>query len=214
MTPKAVPAADGSIRLSPLLDMLGVRYVIFRGAPVTGSRPAFQGPDYWVAVNEEALPRAFVPRQVETVENDKKRLEKMASPKFDARNVAYTESQVDVPSLCTGSAQIVNEIPTRVTLSLQMQTPGLVVLADLWDKGWHAYLDGRPVPILRVNHAVRGVTAGAGAKTLEFRYEPASFTWGMRLCLSTLFVLSIWLGIVVKAPKGVTQKGKGIFAVV
>ena len=28
-----------------------------------------------------------------------------------------------------------------------MMTPGLVVLADRWDKGWNAYLDGRPAPI-------------------------------------------------------------------
>ena len=41
---------------------------------------------------------------------------------------------------------------------------------------------GQFVPILRTNHAIRGVVAPAGRGRLEFRYEPASFTWGLRLC--------------------------------
>jgi uncharacterized membrane protein YfhO len=62
-----------------------------------------------------------------------------------------------------------------------MATPGLVVLTDAWDRGWSAFLDGREAPILRVNHALRGVIAPAGDSTIEFRYEPESFAWGLRL---------------------------------
>src|SRR5882762_3223110 len=52
---------------------------------------------------------------------------------------------------------------------------------DRWDAGWQAYLNGRRVPILPTNHALRGVLAPAGAGTLEFRYEPESLTIGLRL---------------------------------
>ncbi len=45
-------------------------------------------------------------------------------------------------------------LPTRVLLSLQMESPGLVVLADLWDNGWEAYLNGKRLPILRTSHAL------------------------------------------------------------
>jgi hypothetical protein len=192
---------DG-IRLSPILDLLGVRYVIFRGTPPTGIYPAFQGTDYWVLVNHAALPRVFVPQQVEVVTDDHQRLEKLMSPQFDPHTVAYLESPPGLPDSCRGKAEIVSEIPTRVTVSVQMETPGLVVLADLWDKGWKAYLNGQPVPILRADHAVRGVVVPAGATTLEFRYESASFVLG--LCLSGLaaVILLGWLGAVVWTRRG------------
>jgi hypothetical protein len=196
MTPKAEFTPEGAIRLSPILDMLGVRYVILRGSPSVGTRPAFQGPDYWVMVNSNALARAFVPRRVETVTEDKARLERLASPEFDPRELACVESPLDLPKTCRGSAVIAEEIPTRVTVSVHMETPGLVVLADLWDKGWWADWNGQRVPILRVNHALRGVVLSAGEGTLVFRYAPASFTWGLRLAGLAMVVLLAWLGMI------------------
>ena len=192
LTPRMTVTSEGEMRLSPVLDMLGVRYVIGRGIPPPTARPAFQGVDYWVAVNSNALTRTFIPHRVETVPEDKARLEKLAAEKFDAREVAYVESPVNLPGPCRGTASIAEEILTHITVSVRMETPGLVVLADLWDKGWRAYLNGQRLPILRTNHAVRGVMAPAGAGTLEFRYEPASFAWGLRLSGLAAGVLLVW----------------------
>jgi uncharacterized membrane protein YfhO len=74
-----------------------------------------------------------------------------------------------------------------------METPGLVVLADNWDKGWRAYWNGRPVPILRANYAVRGVVVPAGNGTLEFIYKPASLILGLWLAGLAVIVLAGWL---------------------
>ena len=207
LSPQLAVSTSGQLRLHPILDMLNVRYVIFRGTPaefvrmylpragLAALRPAFSGPDYWVMASANALPRVYVPRRVETVADDKERLEKMADRGFDPGRVAYVETPLDLPNPCEGTAKIVNEIPTRVKVSLNMKTRGLVVLADLWDKGWNAYLDGRQVPILRTNHAVRGVVVPAGKTTLEFRYEPASFAWGVRLAAVALLATLGWLGV-------------------
>ncbi len=66
-------------------------------------------------------------------------------------------------------SEISDEQPTRISVSMKMETPGLVVLADLWDKGWRAYLNGQPNADLRANHAVRGVVVPAGTGRLEFQ---------------------------------------------
>ncbi len=191
-----VPRADlqppDSIRLPPVLDLLGVRYVIFRGSPQPELHPRFQAFDYWALVNSNALPRAFVTRRVEVVADNAERLGKMAAPDFDPRAVAYLESPVTLPDDCRGTAEITAEIPTRVTLALKMETAGLVVLADLWDKGWRAYLNGQPVPILRADNAVRGVVVPAGNTTLEFRYQPASLAWGLRAAALAAVLLIAW----------------------
>ena len=210
MTPKAEFTPEGAIRLSPILDMLGVRYVILRGSPSAGTRPAFQGVDYWVVVNSNALARTFVARQVETVTEDKARLERLASPEFDPREVAYVESPVDLPIACRGSARIVEEIPTCVTVSVHLETPGLVVLADLWDKGWRADWNGQRLPILRANHALRGVVLPAGEGTLVFRYAPASFSWGLRLAGLAVLVLLVWLGIILAKRTAGARNSDGL----
>jgi len=193
LTPIAGPTAEGGIQLPPVFDMLNVRYVIFRGGPNPGDKPLLQGPDYWVLENRSAMARVYVPQRVEMVTDDGARLQKLAAPDFDARKVAYVESPVALAPNCRGAADILNEYPTRVTISLRMETPGLIVLADLWDRGWQAYLNGERVPILRANHAIRGVITPAGEGTLEFRYEPASFAWGLKLAALAAIGLLFWI---------------------
>ena len=205
LIPRAELLVPDGIRLSPILDLLGVRYVIFRGTPPAEIKPQFQSPDYWAVINPTALSRAFVPRQVETVADDRARLEQLGSPQFDPRAVAYVELPVSLPVACRGEAAIVSEIPTRVTVSVKMETPGMVVLADLWDQGWRAYLEGKPVPILRANHALRGVVLPAGAAMLEFRYEPASLTWGLRLAAVAAVILLLGVGLSVWRQKLANQ---------
>jgi hypothetical protein len=187
--------------LPPVLDMLGVRYVFFDGAPPFKAEPVFQGDGYWALPNESALPRAFVPRNVELVSDDDERVEKIGSDTFDPRAVAYVESPVNVRGECRGQAEITSEIPTRVTVAVNMETPGLVVLSDLWDKGWHAYLKGQRVPVLRTNHAVRGVLVPAGNGTVEFRYEPESLALGIKLALVAAVILVGWLVFVLLRGK-------------
>jgi hypothetical protein len=197
-SPKIYPTPEGDIRLSPILDALAVRYVISRGDPAPGTRPVFQEPDYWVVENRAALPRAYIPRRIEVVPDKELRLRKLASPEFDPHAVAFVESPVDLPSSCRGAAEITDEIPTRIRVSARMETPGLLVLADLWDRGWRAYRDGVRLPVLRANHAVRGVVLPAGLTKLEFRYEPASFAWGLRLAGLAAFGLLVWIGMLLR----------------
>lgn len=182
MYPRLRFETPDAVRLSPILDMLGVRHVVFWGEPPVGIRPVFASPDYWVMINRSALPRLFVPARVGVEADGRALLRKLASPNFDPRAIAWVEEPVAVSAVCRGRARIVDEIPTRIRARLTMETPGLVVLADRWDKGWRAYLDGRPVPILRTNHALRGVMVPAGDSDLEFRYEPAAFRIGLALC--------------------------------
>ena len=183
------------LRLSPILDLLGVRQVLFRNLPPAGCAGALSSADYWALENLRVLPRVFVPARVEVELNDIVRLQQMAAPEFDPRAVAYVETLVSLPTDCRGGAEIIEEIPTRIKIAVDMETPGLVVLADLWDKGWHATVNGQPATILRADHALRGVVLPAGKATLEFRYAPESFTWGLRLAGLGLVSLLVWAAL-------------------
>jgi hypothetical protein len=195
LVPKILSEPPAALRLHPVLDLLGVNYVIFRGHAPPQVKPGFVGTDYWAMRNPNALPRAFVPRQVEVVDDARKRLARLASVSFDPRNVAFVETPVDLPHSAQGTVRIVDDRYDCVTIDAEMHTAGLVVLGDRWDSGWNARLDGRDAPILRVDHALRGVVVKAGKSRMEFRYEPASLGRGMRLAGMALFASLAWLGV-------------------
>jgi hypothetical protein len=184
-----------TVQLSPILDLLGVRYVVSRGSPPPGVRPAFRSPDYWIMENPSALPRVFVPKRVEVAPSENERLRKLSQVEFNPREVAYVEAPVDLPAECRGAAEITTETPARIVVAARMETAGLLVLADRWDKGWRANVDGRPAPILVTDQAVRGVVLPPGPTTIEFRYQSASVKWGFLLAGAAGLILACWLGV-------------------
>ena len=193
LSPKGRILPPSNIQLSPILNMLNVRYVIFRGTPQEFMHFPFQGDDYWALINSNVLPRTFVPKSVQTVSNAYDELQQMASEQFDAAKTTFVESPIQLPADCRGAAHITNEIPTHITISVKMETPGLVVLADNWDTGWRAVYNGNSVPILRANYAIRGVVVPEGSGTLEFIYRPASLIVGLWLAGFAATALLCWL---------------------
>jgi len=208
--PKIEVVNPGTTRVHPVLDMLNVRYLIFRGPPPQRVQPWRIGDDYWILRNPKALPRVFVPQRVETIGDELRRLTRMAANDFDARQLALIEQMhVDLPDSCRGSATIQSEIPRRLVVDADMETRGLLVVADLWDKGWAATVNGQPAPILRTNHALRGVLLPAGKSQVIFQYTPSSFTWGLYLLVVAVSITGLWSGwIAVKlVAQGFSEPG-------
>jgi hypothetical protein len=67
----------------------------------------------------------------------------------------------------------------RVELEANLETPGIVVLADVYYPGWKLTIDGVPAPIHRINRMMRGAAVEAGTHKLVYSYEPASFQIGL-----------------------------------
>jgi len=191
-----VPHFEGrrrEIHFAPVLDLLGVRYAIFRGNAPAGLSPAFEAPDYWALENPRALPRAFVPARAQTLADEQHLLWEMAREEFAPAEVAYVDGPVEWNGAVKGNARIVDETPDRVELDVSMDTPGVVVLADLWDPGWRATVNGRAAPVLRADHALRAVEVPAGASEVVFRYVPVSLRYGVASMGVALALLAIWI---------------------
>ena len=187
--PRVIAMTPPSVRLPPILDLLGVRYLVCTSKSAASPSEPLPAADYYVLENQSALPRTFVPRTVEVVPNDETRLAKLADPLFDPREIAYVEQPPNLPPSASGETEIVEANPQRVVLRAHMQTQGLVVLTDLWNNGWRASIDGKNVPILRVDHALRGVVAPAGVSEIVFRYAPLSLELGLAAAAIALLLL-------------------------
>lgn len=178
----------------PLLNAVGVRYLIGRGEPPQEVRVVYRAADYWVVENDAALPRAYVPRRAEVLNDEAERLRRLASPDFAPAEVVYVEAEGGIASgPFEADARIVSEEPTAVRIDVDARTPAIVVLTDQWYEGWVARVDGRPVPVLRANHAFRAVEVPAGRSTVEYRYEPRGFRIGVWLAAVAVVAQGAWL---------------------
>jgi hypothetical protein len=188
LTPRALRA----------LRQLGVTDVLQPStAPVLrlpGLRLVYDERDARVYRVEGALPRAFVVPAQRVVADGDAALEAVTSPGFDARAVAVTEEPVPgVPERGGGGGRAEIEVyePERVVVRARSTGPGVLVLGDNHFPGWKAEVDGRPADVERVDYLFRGVRVGPGAHTVEFRYEPLSWTLGWFVSVLSLAALAV-----------------------
>jgi hypothetical protein len=185
---------DQQVLVPPTLNMLNLRYLVFPGPPRRGLRPRFEGDGYHVLENLAALPRAFLPRRVEVCPDDRTVLELLAAPKFDASRVTYVNQALSLSQECRGTAQIVEDLPCKVTVRVEAETSGLLVLADQWHPGWNATVNGEEAPVVVADFVLRGVPIPPGQSEVVFRYEPRTFTDGARLSVAAVLALLGWSG--------------------
>jgi hypothetical protein len=189
--PLAQPTASG-LSLHPVVNLLNVRYLIFRQPPPRELSVILSGDGYWIAENRAALPRVFVPRSVHVVNDDKQVVSEMRGFDFDPRESAFVTDTLQLPESMRGQASVRYETPTRAEIDVDMQTAGLVLLADLWDAGWRADLDGLACPTYRVDVALRGYQVPVGKHRIVCTYDPQSLHTGFQAAAVGGIVLLLW----------------------
>jgi hypothetical protein len=161
-----------------------------------GLRVVYRGRDGVVYANDRALPRVFVVDRQHTVGSDPAALAAVTAPRFDGRGVAVTQSPVPgLPQAAGGAtpagatARLTSYRAQRVQIQATAAKPSLLVLTDSFYPGWKATVDGRSVPVRRVDYLLRGVSIGPGRHTVVFSYQPTSWTIGWVVSLITLLAL-------------------------
>jgi hypothetical protein len=80
-----------------------------------------------------------------------------------------------------GQVRIERRTPGAWTIAWEAPRPGRLVVAETWDPGWRATLDGRTVAVEPFGGILLGVPVGAGSGRVELRYHPVGFVPGMVL---------------------------------
>jgi hypothetical protein len=171
-----------------------------------GLTQVYDGPDARVYRVDDALPRAFVVGAQRVVPDSETERRTVTSLAFDARRVALTEKRLtglpETGDGSGGSARIVAYEPERVIVRASSAGQGLLVLGDTWFPGWKAKVDGRSVPIERVDYIYRGVRLGPGAHRVEFSYEPASWRIGWITSVLSLVALAAVVVVGLRRRRG------------
>ena len=107
---------------------------------------------------------------------------------YDPRRIAWVGND-DAPALrgyLSGQSPRPSEAvkvtypnPQQAVLEVTLESPGIVILADVYYPGWELTIDGKPAPNLdRVNGSMRGAAVPAQFHRLVFTYVPQSFRIG------------------------------------
>jgi Bacterial membrane protein YfhO len=170
---------------SPILDLLNVKYVLLLpGAENPGLkyRLEYDGPDGRIYRNVDVLPRAFLVPGARRCMDEAHTLGLIRAGAIDFRKEVILDGcdqgvpTDDRPVL--GSPRIEYYEAGRAIITAGLERPAFLILSDTYFPGWQARVDGRRVPVLRANHALRAVALGPGSHTVEFVYWPLTFGLG------------------------------------
>ncbi len=121
-----------------------------------------------------------------------------SQPVYEPRSLAWVNSD-DLTAIrpylsgqTTGASETVTvsyPAPEQAVLDVRLDSPGIVVLADVHYPGWELAIDGQRAPIYRVNGMMRGSAVSAGRHRLVYTYAPMSFKIGRLVSIGGIAAL-------------------------
>jgi len=171
--------------------LLNVKYILtkrtFPPGQFTLVHQAAEGNLYRL---ETAWPRAWAVSQAVQVQNDAEAYRLLSDPQFDPRQTAILDTPLS--GLVSG-AQVgaIWSSPGRLGMDVFAPGPSLLVISEIYTPGWRAFVDGRPVPILRADAVLQAIVLPAGARYVELIYLPTTFIVGAVISAVTLASVAI-----------------------
>jgi hypothetical protein len=154
--------------------------------------------------NRLALPRAFlVPASdgIEILPNEDAQLARLRDPGFDPQlhvilSAMPAELVAGLPKEAHGSRAVVDQVKVSsnsVVFSVNSESPGIVVLSQIYYPGWQVFVDGIRAPVLQTDYALTGVFVKEGPHAIKFLYRPASLKIGLAITLGTILIVAIFI---------------------
>jgi hypothetical protein len=124
------------------------------------------------------------------------------------RELAVVEADL-APPAGSGTASVESTLPNELTLRVDAERAGLLVVSEVYYPAWRAFVDGRETEILRTNVALRGVVVPKGRHELRFVYSPSEFRTGFLLSgVALAGVLLCLVGTGIRARLGGRGQGR------
>jgi len=146
--------------------------------------------------NPAAAERALLLPVVEVVSGPEAALTRLADASLDLQRTAFVEragcaGDPTFPADASPGRLVQLTVgPNHVDVEYDARTRGMLMLSDAYSNGWRARIDGRDVPVWRVDAAFRGVCFDqAGRHRVTFHYRPPR--WNSALMLASASALGL-----------------------
>ena len=187
-----------------VLRLMNVKYLVwpegaaggppYEGAPRMSSAQTGRGLEAVYAY--PGLDRAWLAGAT-TVLDDDRALERILSRDFDPASEAVLSAPVPLAPVAdaSGSVEWEMDTPEHRRLTVRSSGPALLVVSENWFPGWEAEVDGRSMPVHRVNLTLQAVEIpGPGEHSVTLRFTAPSVQSALRVtivcALATLLVLA------------------------
>jgi hypothetical protein len=140
---------------------------------------------YAVTATTEAATLDDAANAIKTLGADGLRRAAVVEPGATPAAMLVTENEATSSPL--KAAHLHRLSPNAAMLTVETDAPSVLVFAESWDPGWRSWLNGREVPVLRVNGIFQGLLLPeAGRYVAVFRYWPRSLALTLTLAAAGL----------------------------
>jgi uncharacterized membrane protein YfhO len=118
-------------------------------------------------------------------------VELLASPRFRIDEaVVRKDVGRPCPGHAAGTVSLDRTSADRMRAVFTSEAPALLVVAEHYDKGWRATLDGASAEVVQVDLSAIGVAVPGGRHLVELRYWPEHLTPAAALALACAAALA------------------------
>ncbi len=173
-----------------VFDMLNTRYFI---------APGGEGEDARVQRSPSALGNAWFVSEMRLVNSPEEELDSLGTFNPGETAIIHNEFSDYVNGLTlnkAGSISLTDYKPNALTYKSESESEQLAVFSEIWygpDKGWQAYIDGKPAEHIRANYILRAMRIPAGSHTIEFKFDPQAFKTGKSISITSSLLLLLAL---------------------
>jgi hypothetical protein len=170
-----------------VFDMLNTKYFIVP-SDQKGGQPQMQ-------VNMQALGNAWFVNNAHKVNNADEEINALTDfvPSETAVYDKRFENQVKghlISKDTTATISLTEYKPNHLTYKSETSREQLAVFSEIYyDKGWNAYIDGKPAPYFRADYVLRAMIIPAGKHTIEFKFEPKAYYTGEKISYASSILL-------------------------
>jgi hypothetical protein len=189
---QATPVATKLLRMGNVGYVVAVQEERVPGLNAVGEvATIFEHPARVLRV-ADALPPAWVVGGARLGATPTAGLLAIAEPDFDpAQEVVLAGGPRSAPrqgfrARCT----IRERSADRLMVEVESSASGHLVVAEAYQDGWKATVDGAEVPVVAANVLFRAVAVPPGSHRVELRYRPAAALWGAALTAAGLLTLA------------------------
>jgi len=174
-----------------ILNMLNTKYIVY-GTDKENIifNPQANGPA-WFARSVLKVNSANEELQ-QTVQVNTRDVAVMKSPQTADNGQTWSADSEPLTVDSLASIALLDHKPPYLKYETNSSSKGIAVFSEIfYPKGWHAFIDGTEVPILRANYVLRALEVPAGKHTIEFKFEPKPYIVGNAVTMASGWILLI-----------------------
>ena len=190
-----------------VFNMLNTKYFISENKQ-TG-QPEMQ-------INMQAMGNAWFVNNAHKVENADEEINALTDfvPGETAVYDKRYENQVTGHTISkdtTATISLTEYQPNHLTYKSDSKKEQLAVFSEIYyEKGWNAFIDGKPSPYFRADYILRAMIVPEGKHVIEFKFDPPVYRIGEKISLASSLLLVLLalglLGFEVRKPKAAVKK--------